>query len=245
MTPTPHAPALAPASSPDGPWRVTVLYDNDASAPGTRGAWGLSVLARGPGGNVLLDTGWDGSLLLDNAAALGEDLSDLDLVVLSHGHWDHAGGLPQVLGAAPRAAVAVPASVTGHLRQEIARRAAALVVVDGGPRELLPGVHTTGALPTDTDGLTEQGLVLASAVGVALLTGCAHPGLQALMERAAAVGPLCAVMGGFHGFDDPEALAGVPQLYPGHCTVHRRALLARFSDTARPMGVGLCARRLV
>src|SRR5262245_38465417 len=42
---------------------------------------------------LLLDAGPVGTTLLENAAILGVDFGAIDAVVLSHGHWDHGGGL--------------------------------------------------------------------------------------------------------------------------------------------------------
>src|SRR6266404_851074 len=42
---------------------------------------------------LLLDAGPQGATLLHNAAILGVDFGAIDAVVLSHGHWDHGGGL--------------------------------------------------------------------------------------------------------------------------------------------------------
>lgn len=42
---------------------------------------------------LLFDTGPDGSVLRNNVSRLGFDMSLVDAVFLSHGHWDHAGGM--------------------------------------------------------------------------------------------------------------------------------------------------------
>jgi len=58
---------------------------------------GLSLLITAYSGNekhtVLFDAGPEGPTFLRNAKILGVDLSEVEAVVLSHGHWDHAGGL--------------------------------------------------------------------------------------------------------------------------------------------------------
>jgi len=58
--------------------------------------WGLSILVETDEVNVLLDTGQSISAAY-NADILGIDLSRIDRIVLSHGHFDHTGGLRQVL----------------------------------------------------------------------------------------------------------------------------------------------------
>jgi len=65
-------------------------------------AWGLSLLIRtsvaGERRTVLFDAGPEGDTVRANARKLGLDFAGLDAVALSHGHWDHAGGLESVLG---------------------------------------------------------------------------------------------------------------------------------------------------
>lgn len=54
---------------------------------------GLSLLLQDDTTTVLFDTGPDGSFL-HNAVLMGVDLSQLTATVLSHGHYDHCGGVP-------------------------------------------------------------------------------------------------------------------------------------------------------
>ena len=70
---------------------MTVLIDNLADAP-LVGEWGLSILIDADDKRILLDTGASG-LFARNAECLGIDLSSVDTGVLSHAHYDHAGGL--------------------------------------------------------------------------------------------------------------------------------------------------------
>jgi 7,8-dihydropterin-6-yl-methyl-4-(beta-D-ribofuranosyl)aminobenzene 5'-phosphate synthase len=57
---------------------------------------GLSFLIETEGKKILFDTGYS-DLFLKNAQKLGENLLDLDFVILSHGHLDHTGGLPVLI----------------------------------------------------------------------------------------------------------------------------------------------------
>ena len=75
--------------------RVVTLTENIAN-PGVLAEWGLSVLIDVDGTQVLLDTG-QGISAAYNADTLGIDLSRLDRLVLSHGHYDHTGGLKDIL----------------------------------------------------------------------------------------------------------------------------------------------------
>lgn len=79
--------------------RITTLSENGV---GTIGAglllaeWGLSILVETDEVTILLDAGKSISVS-NNADVLGIDLSKIDKIVLSHGHFDHTGGLRHVL----------------------------------------------------------------------------------------------------------------------------------------------------
>ena len=75
---------------------ITTLSENTAARIGVLAEWGLSILIEVDNYKVLLDTGQSISAAY-NAVALGLDLSQVDKIVLSHGHRDHTGGLRHVL----------------------------------------------------------------------------------------------------------------------------------------------------
>lgn len=82
---------------------ITVLVDNQAGA-GLVAEHGLCMWIEADGLGILFDTG-QGAALAPNSHALGIDLSRTDILVLSHGHYDHTGGMPHVLQAARQARV--------------------------------------------------------------------------------------------------------------------------------------------
>jgi 7,8-dihydropterin-6-yl-methyl-4-(beta-D-ribofuranosyl)aminobenzene 5'-phosphate synthase len=85
------------------PIAITILVDNQAG-PGLTTEHGFSLWIEADGRHILFDTG-QGPALPVNARALGVDLRQTDMVVLSHGHYDHTGGIPHVLHVAPNAHV--------------------------------------------------------------------------------------------------------------------------------------------
>ena len=77
--------------------KVTTLAENTASqAFGIIGEHGLSVLVERDGHKILFDTG-QGFSIVHNADILGVKLQGIEKIVLSHGHYDHTGGLREVL----------------------------------------------------------------------------------------------------------------------------------------------------
>jgi 7,8-dihydropterin-6-yl-methyl-4-(beta-D-ribofuranosyl)aminobenzene 5'-phosphate synthase len=149
------------------PILLTVLVENSTYGRDLRAEHGLAVhLKTGPH-SFLFDTG-QSDLLVHNARLLGVNLSPLDAIVLSHGHYDHTGGLGAVRDLAPRAALyAHPAAWGPHLarhpdgstcdvgmapRSREAVRAFETRRYDTVAKtEVAPGLFLTGEIPRETD----------------------------------------------------------------------------------------------
>jgi 7,8-dihydropterin-6-yl-methyl-4-(beta-D-ribofuranosyl)aminobenzene 5'-phosphate synthase len=75
---------------------ITTLAENTATI-GFIGEWGLSILIEADNNRILLDTGGPHLSAIHNAQLLGIDFRTIDQIVLSHGHYDHTGGLKDIL----------------------------------------------------------------------------------------------------------------------------------------------------
>lgn len=82
-------------------FRLTVIYDNNARQNFT-GSGGFATLIETKQETLLFDTGWDGLLLLKHMKILNIDPQSINKVIISHQHWDHIGGLPELINANPR-----------------------------------------------------------------------------------------------------------------------------------------------
>ncbi len=219
VTPEPDYPA-------SGELRLTVVYNNVPHKQGLQTGWGFSCLVEGLEQTVLFDTGGDGETLLHNMTDLGIDVNEVDAVVLSHIHDDHTGGLAAFLSRNPDVTVYVPESFPEPFVTTV-RRMGATVRTVAGPRELAEGVHTTGEMGSD---VKEQALILETRDGLVVMTGCAHPNVATMTERAADYlgGEILLVMGGFHLRSSSDAeiqgiigrlrALGVAKVAPSHCT---------------------------
>jgi 7,8-dihydropterin-6-yl-methyl-4-(beta-D-ribofuranosyl)aminobenzene 5'-phosphate synthase len=143
------------------------------------------------------------------------------------------GGLARVLAVAREPDVYVPASISKRLKHEIASRAK-LVEISKSVT-LVKGFVTTGEMGA---GIEEQSLVVEMDGGLAVLTGCAHQGLENVLGFARERAPIGVVMGGFHGFSELGELEEIDRIFPCHCTVHKSDILAKFPVKAEKCGVG-------
>jgi len=176
--------------------KITIVYDNEAN-PELKSGWGFSCLIETEE-KILFDTGDSGENLIYNLKQLNIQPESVAAVVISHNHWDHTGGLKEFLKLNNSVEVFHPKSFSK-------------------PTEISPGVHSTGALGTF---VKEQSLVVNTEKGNLVITGCAHPGLAKIIDRAKQLGEIYAVLGGFHGFSKLEKLRGIKLIAPCHCTQH-------------------------
>jgi len=95
---------MLPASTLKAPFRITLLVDQQAVSRDLSTENGLSFLLELEERVILFDTGASDAFL-SNAQSLGLPLGMVRHVVLSHGHWDHSGGLGAALRLVPEAQV--------------------------------------------------------------------------------------------------------------------------------------------
>ncbi len=194
--------------------KITIVYDNEAN-DGLKSGWGFSCLIEAKE-KILFDTGDSGEKLIYNLRQLNIQPESIAAVVISHNHWDHTGGLKEFLILNNNAKVIHP-------------------IFFSKPTEISPGVHSTGAL----GGLIkEQSLVVNTEKGNLVITGCAHPGLAKIIDKAKQLGEIYAVLGGFHGFSRIEKLQGIELIAPCHCTQYTKEIRQKYPDQFNEIKAG-------
>jgi 7,8-dihydropterin-6-yl-methyl-4-(beta-D-ribofuranosyl)aminobenzene 5'-phosphate synthase len=206
--------------------RLTILFNNVPCDARLTTGWGFSCVVHGTEKNILFDTGGNGDVLLSNMEKLQVSPQDLDLVVLSHVHGDHTGGLQSLLSKNAHVTVYLPSSFPQRFKDDIKHKNANVVSVDE-PMEICKGVYSSGEMG---HGIREQCLILKTREGLVIITGCAHPGIVNMVKHAKKwfKDEIYLVIGGFHLMGDNEREVkeiiaelrqiGVKKIAPSHCT---------------------------
>jgi len=194
--------------------KITIVYDNDANA-GLKSGWGFSCLIETQE-RILFDTGDSGEKLIYNLKQLNIQPENIAAVVISHNHWDHTGGLKEFLKVKNNAQVFHPESFSKSTK-------------------ICTGIYSTGALGTF---IKEQSLVVNTEKGNVVVTGCAHPGLENIIEKSEELGKIYGVVGGFHGFSRLEKLQKIELIAPCHCTQYKQEIRKTYPAQFREVKAG-------
>ncbi|MFC1794279.1 LamG-like jellyroll fold domain-containing protein [Planctomycetota bacterium] len=242
------------ANSDSGAIEITILYDNYTLTEGCQADWGFSCMITGTEKNILFDAGTYGNILLGNMDKLGVSAQDADLVVISHNHGDHTGdwqtigGVFSFLSRNSDVTFYLPPSVpSGPIRNVEATGASTQIVNE--PIELCECVHLTGPMGTS---IIEQSMVLDTPKGLVVITGCAHPGVVQIVQKAKQMldKDVYFVLGGFHLLNDSDSQImskiqqfkslGVRKCGASHCTGDRAIELFKqeYGSDFVPIGVG-------
>ena len=178
--------------------------------PGYISEFGLSLLIEANGRRILFDTGAC-EALIPNAARMGLNLKSATDIVLSHGHYDHTGGMAELVPS-PQTSVYIGPDITGPCwslhddgtKHEITMPLESQITLllcavheATGFTEIYPGIFLTGPIPREsgedcgghffceencsTPNLIPEEQALLFSSGV-LITGCCHAGIINTVE---------------------------------------------------------------
>ena len=217
--------------------KVAILVDNYLTQLSSLrfrllGEWGFAAYIYDY--KILYDTGLTGTALLNNMRALGISPDEPELLVLSHRHIDHTGGVKALLSARSR-----PLTIIAHenlfakayakdergeveigvdFTPDYLRSKGAELVLIKEPYKIAEGVWASGEIPrrwgpSHTGAVSDlvpddMALYIKRPEGLVAITGCGHSGVENIVEyglQVTGADRLYAIIGGLHFMGLPEA----------------------------------------
>lgn len=208
--------------------KIYILTDN-APSTSTAAEHGLSYLVEHDGRRILFDTG-QSDLFLVNASKMGVEISNVDAIVLSHGHYDHGNGLKFLKGG--RLVCHPGCFVKRYSKRgsryiglkntlsEISDKYELTTSIE--PYQISQKIIFLGEIPRNSsfeskqtgfiyeDGkpdyiIDDSAIALILKEGIFVVTGCGHAGIVNTMEhakRVSGVDRIYGIIGGFHLKED-------------------------------------------
>jgi 7,8-dihydropterin-6-yl-methyl-4-(beta-D-ribofuranosyl)aminobenzene 5'-phosphate synthase len=208
----------------NSPMKISILVDNE---PGTKTSaeHGLSYLIDFGGKRILFDTG-QSDLFLRNAKIMKINIENIDMIILSHGHFDHGNGLGYL---SDKTLICHPGCFVSRYRgtdlvfiglknskTELSRNFN--LITSAKPYEISEKIYFLGEIPRLTDFesrntsfvfknnipdyvIDDSALAMILPQGLFVVTGCGHSGIVNTLEHArkvTSVKEIYGVIGGFH-----------------------------------------------
>ncbi len=238
---------LVPQATPKD-LNLKIVYDNNPYNKELETRWGFSCFIEGAEKTIVFDVGGEGSVLLKNMEKLEIDPKAVDVIVLSHIHYDHIGGLSDFLKKNPNVTVYMPKSLPQKVKDKVKKVGAKLVEVKK-PTKICKDVYSTGELG---GWIKEQSLIIKTTKGAVVITGCAHPGIVNIVKKAKEMvkTDVYLVLGGFHlcwmnGWQIKGIVNGikkekVEKVAPCHCSgdLARKLFKKTYQENFISVGVG-------
>ena len=230
---------------------IIVTYDNNPCEQGLNTDWGFAAFITGTNKTILFDTGPPtANSLLDNMQKLAIEPDGIDVVVLSHIHGDHTGGLGSFLEKNSNVTIYLPKSFPKKFKDNARNSGAKIIEVnpvrsktstspEGMPfghnevnksERICENVYSTGRLGK---WIKEQSLIIRTDKGLVVIIGCAHPGIVKIINTVKNImdDDIFLVMGGFHlewatkgrieKIISIFKQLGVSHVGPCHCSGHK------------------------
>lgn len=210
--------------------KLTILYDNIVFNKNNnlKSSHGFSCYIETDNDVILFDTGSKAEILLENMKNMNIDPKKIDKIIISHEHWDHNGGLKELISLNKNVKVY-------RLKKNFFLKKTEHITVEK-PIKIVENIYSTGRLkgsPVD-----EQSLILKGKKGWYVLAGCSHSGVKEIIKKAENHGKIIGIIGGLHGFSDFTVLKDMTLICATHCTKQKDKIRELYPDSCIEGGVG-------
>ncbi|MBN2453688.1 MAG: MBL fold metallo-hydrolase [Candidatus Omnitrophica bacterium] len=213
--------------------------------------WGLSILIDD---DILFDTFGKPGYVVKQLKKFGADIGKIKHIIISHDDWDHVAGLWDILAQNRSVTVYICPHFHPEIKAKIGRYGASFVEA-AGVTNLRDNIYLGGELTgkrLDSD-IPEQYMAVKTGSGLAVITGCAHPGIVEITRHAKDVfnSGVDMLIGGFHLKDHAIGKIrdiiselkklGVRRMMPFHCTGRsaQELIIKEYGDNCVIPGEGL------
>lgn len=206
---------------------IKIIADGPSKLGKYFNVWGISILIDK---DILFDTFSDGNIIRRNFKKYDINVKQIKNIVISHEHWDHTDGLWWVLENNNNVIVYICENSSEEFKQKIKSYGCNLKEVTN-KMQIKSNIYSTGQIRGDYNNkpVYEQALVITVNNKNLLITGCSHPGIISIIQRAESIDnkKVSMIIGGLHLYNkskhEIENLAVDLQLLtdkiaPCHCT---------------------------
>ena len=196
-------------------FEINIVFDDKCPKRGFLTGFGFSALIFNyfTDSFSLFDTGGKANVLIHNIMKLKVNITSINHIIISHNHYDHAGGLKEVLHINPNANIYVPLNDFKSFSRKFPN---SQIHGISEMREIEKNILISGQIK---DFIPEQSVFLKTKDNeIIILVGCAHPGLEKFIMQAQNIAKIKAIIGGFHGFKKLSYLEDIEFIGACHCS---------------------------
>jgi len=211
--------------------RITLIAEGSTKWQRFIKRWGVSFLI---GEDILFDTFGDPGVLLRNMRKFNIDPAKIKHIVLSHDDWDHISGLWYLIRERKDIIVYICPGFKQEIKDRICSSGVKLIEV-GEVTLIKEAIYSGGERYSESEGreIYEQSVVIKTTDGLAVICGCAHPGVVNIVRdvKESFQIRVYSLIGGFHLKNNPDEAnlaiikdlreLGVCRVAPMHCTGKR------------------------
>ncbi|MBN1522411.1 MAG: MBL fold metallo-hydrolase [Candidatus Aureabacteria bacterium] len=185
--------------------KIKIIFDKETKNKKLYTGWGVSFLIDS---RILFDTGEKGKWILKNMKTLDVDIGKIESVVISHDHWDHTGGLWDLLKEKEGLDVYACPHFSSGFKKKVVKLKGELREAET-LTEIAENIFVTGEIAGEYKGqfMPEQALIVKTENGLTVAAGCSHPSIIKVLEKIRNDFPgedIYLVFGGFHLMDEDK-----------------------------------------
>jgi len=204
----------------------TVFNNINPNNNSCKSLWGFSAIIKTNNKKILFDTGSNGRVLIENLKTIDINPLDIDTIFISHGHWDHIGGLDSIVELNNKIDLYVTKHLSKNFINDYKTLTRRVTTVEDSFYKISEDIYSTGPVGN----AKEQSLIIDTNKGLIIVFGCAHSGTEIIAKMAQEhfKKDILLLLGGFHLSDKNEKEisnvidlfkeSGIKYISPSHCT---------------------------